>query len=201
MYEADRALVARMAQGDQGAFEEFFRASAPRLTAFVVRRSGLDATTVEDIVQNSLIKAMRRLDSFRGESSLFTWLTQICLHELADVTRKSARRPIHTSLDEPDTVLRLGPQLHAATFFEPEASVDAQLHRVAVIRALNALPKQYAMALEAKYGDGLSVAQIAELLGVTAIAAQSVLARAREAFRQRWTEIDGHAAPGEVRPQ
>ena len=193
MYEADRALVARMAMGDQGAFEEFFRASAPRLASFVVRRSGLDAATIEDIVQNSLIKAMRSLDRFRGESSLFTWLTQICLHELADVTRKTARRPIHTSLDEPDNVARLSPQLHASSFFEPEATVDAQLHRVAMIRALNALPQQYAVALEAKYGDGLSVAQIAELLGVTTIAAQSVLARAREAFRQRWQEIDGEA--------
>jgi len=193
VYEADRALVARMAMGDQGAFEEFFRASAPRLASFVVRRSGLDAATIEDIVQNSLIKAMRSLDRFRGESSLFTWLTQICLHELADVTRKTARRPIHTSLDEPDNVARLSPQLHASSFFEPEATVDAQLHRVAMIRALNALPKQYAVALEAKYGDGLSVAEIAELLGVTTIAAQSVLARAREAFRQRWQEIDGEA--------
>ena len=194
MYETDQALVARMALGDQGAFDQFFRASAPRLASFVVRRSGLDPATVEDIVQSTLIKAMRNLSSYRGEASLFTWLTQICLHELADVTRKSARRPGHASLDEPATLMRLSPQLHASPIFEPEATVAAELHRAAVMGALNALPKHYAMALEAKYGDGLSVVEIAELLGVTPIAAQSVLARARAAFREHWLKID--AEPG-----
>jgi RNA polymerase sigma factor (sigma-70 family) len=110
------------------------------------------------------------------------------------VARKSARRPSHSSLDEPTTLARLAPQLHAAPFFEPEATVDAELHRAAVIRALNALPKHYALALEAKYGDGLSVVQIAELLGLTPTATQSVLARARDAFRERWLEIDQHSA-------
>src|ERR1700738_1691919 len=173
-----------MGAGEQRAFDEFYHSHVPRLVAFTTRRSRLDPASVEDIVQGTLIKAMRNLSSYRGEASLFTWLTQICLHELADVTRKSARRPSHASLDEPATLLRLSPQLHASPFFEPEATVDAQLHRAAVIRALNALPKHYAMALEAKYGDGLSVVEIGELLGVTPIAAQSVLARAREAFRE-----------------
>jgi RNA polymerase sigma-70 factor (ECF subfamily) len=189
-----------MAVGDQSAFDDFFRASAPRLAAFVGRRSGLDSASVEDIVQNTLIKAMRNLDSYRAEASLFTWLTQICLHELADVTRKSARRPSHASLDEPTTLARLSQQLHAPHFFEPEATLDAQLHRAAVLRALNALPKHYALALEAKYGDGLSVVEIAALLGLTPTATQSVLARAREAFRQRWLEIDQQSAGG-VEPQ
>ena len=196
MYEADRALVARMAMGDQAAFDQFFRASASRLASFVVRRSGLDPATVEDIVQSTLIKAMRNLGSYRGEASLYTWLTQICLHELADVTRKSARRPSHASLDEPATLSRLSPQLHASPIFEPEATVDAELHRAAVMSVLNALPAHYAMALEAKYGDGLAVAEIAELLGVTPIAAQSVLARAREAFREHWLQIDRESPRG-----
>ena len=196
MYESDRALVARMAAGDQSAFDDFFRTSAARLAAFVVRRSGLDSATVEDIVQSTLIKAIRNLNSYRGEASLFTWLTRICLNELADVARKSARRPAHTSLDEPTNVARLSQQLHASTYFEPEATVDAELHRAAVIRALNALPQHYAIALEAKYGDGLSVAEIAALLGLTPIATQSVLARAREAFRERWLEIDQNRSGG-----
>ncbi len=194
MYESDRALVARMAAGDQSAFDNFFRASAPRLAAFVGRRSGLDSDSVEDIVQSTLIKAMRNLSSYRAEASLFTWLTQICLHELADVARKSARRPNHASLDEPTTLAHLSQQLHASRFYEPEATVDAQLHRAAVIRALNALPKHYALALEAKYGDGLPVVEIAALLGLTPTATQSVLARAREAFRERWLEIDQQSA-------
>jgi RNA polymerase sigma-70 factor (ECF subfamily) len=129
---------------------------------------------------------MRNLSSYRGEAALFTWLTQICRHELADVTRKAARRPAHVSLEEPDQLLRLANQLRLPSSQEPAAEVEADLHRAAVINTLNALPERYALALEAKYGDGLSVDEIAAALGVTMVAAQSLLARAREAFRELW---------------
>jgi DNA-directed RNA polymerase specialized sigma24 family protein len=58
------------------------------------------------------------------------------------------------------------------------------------MRTLTALPERYALALEAKYGDGLSVEQIAGQLGVTATAAQSLLARARDAFRDYWRRTE-----------
>jgi DNA-directed RNA polymerase specialized sigma24 family protein len=51
------------------------------------------------------------------------------------------------------------------------------------------LPAHYAIALEAKYGDGMSVEDIARQLGLTRVAAQSLLARAREEFRERWLEF------------
>lgn len=175
-----------MGAGEQRAFDEFFHTNAPRLVAFTARRSGLDGASVEDIVQNTLVKAMRNLSSYRGEASLFTWLTQICRHELADVVRKAARRPAHVSLEEPDQIVRLAQQLQLPPDREPAAEVQSELDRAAVIDTLNALPERYSLALEAKYGDGLSVEEIAKLLGLTTIAAQSLLARAREAFRQRW---------------
>jgi RNA polymerase sigma-70 factor, ECF subfamily len=175
-----------MNAGEQRAFDEFFHSHVPRLAAFTARRSGLDAASVEDIVQNTLIKAMRSLSSYRGEASLLTWLTQICRHELADAARKAARRPTHVSLEEPEEVLRLSQHLRLPASQEPAAEVETELHRVAVITALNALPERYALALEAKYGDGLSVEEIAVYLGVTTVAAQSLLARAREAFRDLW---------------
>ena len=185
MYESDRALVARMSAGDQRAFDEFFHSSAPRLAAFAARRSGLDAASVEDVVQNTLVKAIRNLGSYRGEAALFTWLTEICRHELADVYRKAARRPDHTSLDEPDSASRYS-NLRAPAQNEPAAQIDTEMRRSAVLSALRALPERYAVALEAKYRDGFSVDEIARLLGLTSTAAQSLLARARDAFREHW---------------
>lgn len=175
-----------MCSGEQRAFDEFFHSSASRLAAFVTRRSGLDAASVEDVVQNTLIKAVRNLCSYRGDAALFTWLTSICRHELADLTRKNARRPGHDSLDEPDAVPHVSLQMRIPTDREPAAEVENQLRGAAVMRALNSLPERYAIALEAKYGDGLSVEEIAQLLGLTPIATQSLLARAREAFRSGW---------------
>jgi RNA polymerase sigma-70 factor (ECF subfamily) len=191
VYEADRILVSRMLAGEQRAFDEFFNASASRLAAFVSRRSGLDPASVEDIVQNTLIKAVRSLASYRGEAALFTWVTEICRHELADARRKAARRPAHDSLDEPDAVAFPVPQLWVPEHREPAAEAEAQRQRKAVVQALNDLPERYARALEAKYGDGLSVKEVAALFGLTTVAAQSLLARARDAFRDRWNSESG----------
>jgi len=192
VYEADRQLVARMRAGEQRAFDEFFAVCAVRLTAFATRRSGLDFSSLEDIVQNTLIKAVRNLDSYRGDAALLTWVTEICRHELADVHRKAARRPIHESLDSMDSTAATVLQLRLPEPSEPPGELEKHLRAAAILRVLEALPKQYALALEAKYGDGFSVDEIAKLLEVTPIAAQSLLARARDAFRAAWrAQVDG----------
>jgi RNA polymerase sigma-70 factor (ECF subfamily) len=186
-----------MRAGEQSAFDEFFKASAPRLAAFIARRSVLDAALLEDIVQCTLIKAVRNLASFRGEAALFTWLAEIGRHELADAHRKAARRPAHLSLDEPDSMLHVEEPLRAPQNQEPISQLDAANQRTEVMKVLQSLPPHYALALEAKYGDGLSVEAIARQLGLSGIATQSVLARAREAFRQRWLETSTDARHGQ----
>ncbi len=186
MYEADRELVSRMLAGDRRAFEAFFAAYAQRLAAFAARRSALDAASVEDVVQDTLIKAVRNLATYRGEASLLTWLSEICRNELANVSRKAARRPAHVSLFESAATQKAVMQLRAPEHLEPVAELDTELRRGAVMRVLEALPQRYAQALEAKYGDGLAVEDIARLLGVSTVAAQSLLARARDAFREHW---------------
>ena len=189
LYAADRALVSRMRAGEQRAFREFFDSSASRLLSFLVRRSGLDTASLEDIVQNSMIKAVRNLEGYRGEAALFTWLTEICRHELADVARKSARRPAHVSLEDPDADSGIAQQLRASESVEPLFQLNTTANRDAVMETLQKLPAHYAIALEAKYGDELSVEDVGRRLGLTPVAAQSLLARAREAFREQWREV------------
>ena len=82
-------LVRRMLRGEQRAFDEFFDAYAARLGAFAARRSSLDAAALEDVVQVTMINAIRGLATFRGGSTLFTWLCQICRNQLADARRKA----------------------------------------------------------------------------------------------------------------
>ena len=175
-----------MRAGDQRAFDEFFKDSAPRLIAFIARRTALDPATLEDIVQSALIKAVRHLASYRGEAALFTWLTEICRNELADEHRRANRRPVHLSLDEPEAAYRWGGMLRAPDVHEPVSLLQAAAEREEIMKILDGLPANYALVLEAKYGDGLSVETIARQLGLTEIAVQSMLARARKAFRRRW---------------
>ena len=185
MYEEDRTLVRRMLAGEQRAFDAFFDAYAPRLAAFAARRSPFAAAVIEDIVQTTLIKAIRNLTSYRGEAALFTWLCEICRHELVNLHRKAARRPQHESLEQTtaqETLLELRVPDHE----DPMQVLELSEQRSAIAKTLNGLPERYARALEWKYGDGFSVEEIGTMLGLTTIAAQSLLARARLAFKESW---------------
>jgi RNA polymerase sigma-70 factor (ECF subfamily) len=184
--EDDRQLVARMRAGEQSAFDRFFGAYAQRLAAFIARRSTLDPAGVEDMVQATLIKAIRNLDSFRGEAALFTWLCTIGRHELASAHRKSARQPIHESIDAEGLARDVLIEMRAPAESEPPHELELAAHRSAVTQTLNRLPERYARVLEWKYGDGFSVEEIAGMLGLTPAAAQSLLARARKEFKDLW---------------
>lgn len=188
MSEDDRQLVARMRAGEQSAFERFFGAYARRLAAFVARRSTLDPAGIEDMVQATLIKAIRHLESFRGEAALFTWLCTICRHELASQRRKGARQPIHESIDVEGLARDVLAEMRAPEECEPHRELETVAHRNEVARTLNSLPERYALVLEWKYGDGCSVEEIAGVLGLTPTAAQSLLARARKEFKDLWVK-------------
>ena len=186
----EQQLLTRMQAGDQRAFGQFFDAYASRLAAFAARRSPLDASALEDVVQQTLINAMRNLSQFRGDATVFTWLCQICRNLLADARRKAARPPEVASLDamveaEPSAI-----PVQLLDYRDPLDECAADSTRSAVRRSVNALPPRYARILELRYGDDLGVAEIAAILGLSESAAQSLLARARSAFRDGWVSED-----------
>jgi len=186
----EQDLVQRMRRGEQRAFDQFFDAYAARLGAFAARRSALDAAAIEDVVQMTMINAMRGLGTFRGSSSLFTWLCQICRNQLADIRRKSARQPQMQSLDDLTEEKPLAQIIQLTDFRDPldECANDAE--RGAVRHAINGLPSHYARILELRYGDELTVPEIARVLQISESAAESQLVRARQAFRVAWQEMD-----------
>ncbi len=187
MHEDDRQLVRKLISGDHAAFRGFFDDYFPRLFRFIVRRVNGDEDSARDIVQSALIRGVRKLDTYRGEASLFTWLCQITRRELADHVAKSIRQETYMRRlveleDDPQTRATLE-SIPAPGDAEPEAVCQREDLAALVHTALDYLPSQYARVLELKYLDDLSVEAIAERLGVTAIAVQSLLARARGAFR------------------
>lgn len=193
-------LVARMRRGDERAFHQFFDAYASRLGAFVSRRSSLDAAGIEEVVQMTLINAIRGLATFRGGSALFTWLCQICRNVLADVRRKTAARPRTQSLDEMAEEGSLAAIIELTDFRDPLDECEADSTRGAVRRVINKLPGRYARILELRFGDELTVPEISRTLNMTEDAAESLLTRARQAFRAAWLEHFGRegaaARPG-----
>jgi RNA polymerase sigma-70 factor (ECF subfamily) len=198
-------LIARMRGGDERAFHQFFDAYASRLGAFVARRSALDDAAIEDAVQMTLINAIRGLSSFRGGSTLFTWLCQICRNVLADGRRKAAAQSSTRSLEELAEERPLATVIELTDFRDPLDECEADSTRGAVRRVINRLPARYARILELRFGDELTVPEIARTLQMTEDAAESLLTRARHSFRAAWHEhLEGDheaAVPGTRGPQ
>jgi RNA polymerase sigma-70 factor, ECF subfamily len=161
----------------------------------VARRSSLEAAAIEDVVQMTLINAIRGLATFRGGSALFTWLCQICRNVLADARRKNAARPRTQSLDDLAEERPLAAIIELTDFRDPLDECEANSTRGAVRRVLNGLPTRYARILELRFGDELTVPEISRSLQMSEDAAESLLTRARHAFRAAWLEhLEGAAA-------
>lgn len=187
----DQQLIRRVLAGDEQAFESFFNAYFARLYRFALPRLNGDAEATQEVVLATLTKAMRNLSNFRGESGLFTWICQICRHEVVDRIRAD-RRASHVVLIDDQPELRA-----AIESLEAPAEYDlvrshgrAEVGRL-VRSVLDRLPSSYGDALEWKYIEGQSVEVIGERLGIGTTAAQSLLARARAAFREALERVFG----------
>jgi len=191
----DRQLVERMLAGDERAFSAFFEDYFPRLYRFALPRVGGNPDAAKDVVQSTLIKAMRKLADYRGEAALFTWVCQICRHQIADHVRSERRYSNKVVLLEDSEEVRAALEsLEAPPADDPLRRCDrAELHGL-IHAVLDRLPGRYGDALEWKYIEGDSVEEIGERLGIGHTAAQSLLARARVAFRDGLEAVFGASA-------
>lgn len=179
----EQALVRQLLRGDEDAFERFFADYFQGLYRFALSRMDRDESAAQEVVQETLMKAIEKLDSFRGESTLFTWLCGICRYQVSAFFRREGRQP--KRLEWVEDTARIEYLLeNLATADSP----DSDLRRKEAVRlvhlALDHLPPSYGRALEWKYLEGLAVREIGQRLGLGPKAAESLLSRARASFRR-----------------
>lgn len=192
---AETELVQRMLAGDERAFDAFFQSHFPRLYRFALPRLGGDVEATREVVQASLGKAMRKLASYRGDAALFTWLCQICRREIADYVRSQQRHSKRVVLMDDRPEIRAAVEaLEAPEEYDLARGYGRAEVGQLVRSVLDRLPARYGDALEWKYVEGRSVDEIGTELGIGHTAAQSLLARARVAFREALEQVFGAAA-------
>jgi RNA polymerase sigma-70 factor (ECF subfamily) len=186
---SDKRLVERMLAGHDVAFRTFFATYFPRLFRFALYRLHGDKALAEDVAQDTLGKAMDKLDTYRGEAALYSWLCTFCRHEIGAALRRTQRDPVDLIDDLPAIRATL------ESLMDPAAGPDLDAHRSELARliqvTMDSLPSVYADALEWKYIDGLSIIEIGERLGRSHKAAESLLNRARESFRDGFSTLAG----------
>ncbi|HEY0686536.1 MAG TPA: sigma-70 family RNA polymerase sigma factor [Steroidobacter sp.] len=183
-HSSDLQTARRILQGDERAFRDLFDRFFPRLYRFALVRLAGDHDLASEVVQETLCKGLDRLETYRGEAALYTWFCQICRHALIDQRRKAQRseRFVRPLEEEPDVRAVLD-AFAAPVETQPEAQAwHSDIQRL-VQATMDILPERYGDVLEWKYVDGLPVNEIAARLDLGPKAAESLLTRARTAFR------------------
>jgi RNA polymerase sigma-70 factor (ECF subfamily) len=179
---SERELVKRAKAGDFEAFNGLVKAHADRIyrLALKVTRNREDA---EDVVQNTFLKAVDKIDSFRGESSFGTWVYSIALNEIRSHISSGSKMIIKPIED----YLPAGHEEGAKELFDwgdPHTYMeDKQLQRY-IDDALEEMPDKYSVPFVLRYMEEMSVKEIAELLNLSVAATKSRILRARLALRQ-----------------
>ena len=181
----DLAAARRILRGDERAFRELFDRFFPRLYRFALARVAGDHDVASEMAQQTLCKGIARIDTYRGEAGLYTWFCQICRHAIVDHQRRTQRTDRLMQPLEDDIGIRAVLEAIAAPLdAQPEVQAWHSDIRRLVQATMDALPQHYGDVLEWKYVDGLPVADIATRLGIGLKAAESLLTRARSAFRE-----------------
>jgi len=171
---ADMALVERCRTGELGAFDEVYRAHAGRLYSLAWRMVG-NPTDAEDLVQDIFLSAHRKLDSFRGEAALGTWLYRLAMNQILDHLRSRAAR-----------AGQLTDGLDDATVIEDAMArkLDASaIDRVDLERAIAQLPEGCRAAFVLHDVEGLEHREVADVLGVAEGTSKSQVHKARLRLR------------------
>lgn len=192
----DLQLAKRLVAGDEREFTRFFDEYYPRVFRFALARLRHDTDAADEMAQQTLCRAVRKLHLYRGEASLFTWLCQICRHEIHDFAELRSRDATrYVSIDDNPAVRAALESLPADAHSDPAGVANRADVLKLVQLVLDYLPAGYGNALEWKYVEGLEVNEIAARLQVTPLAAESLLARARRAFREGWLSVTGERLP------
>jgi RNA polymerase sigma-70 factor (ECF subfamily) len=178
----DRDLVTRVLKGDERAFDSLVDEYYARLYRFAYTRVGSDAEAAQDVVQGTFEKVIQKLDYYRAEAPLFSWLCTFCRYEIAAHWKRLGRSAPEVELVEEAPEVRAALESLAALDDAPDAAFERRELGRLVRMTLDYLPVRYGNVLDLKYIHGLSVRDVAARLEMTPKAVESLLTRARQAF-------------------
>lgn len=188
---SDTELVRRCRDRDPAAIRVLTQRYNQRLYRIARSITG-DAAEAEDAVQDVYLKAFNGLDQFRGDAAVATWLTRIAINE--SLARARRRRPT-VSWDASSE-----PTLHPHTLYrspsshpDPEMTMAQQELQSLVERSIDALPDAFRLVFVARFVEGLSVDETADLLGIRP---ETVKTRAHRARRRLRADLERRVGGG-----
>jgi RNA polymerase sigma factor (sigma-70 family) len=166
----DYRLAAACAAGDTQVFEEIYRRFGDRMKSIAWNHLG-NSSDAEDAVQETFLKVHRAATTFTGEASFATWVYRILVNTCYDLLRKRKRRIDEAPLDD--------------SFQRSGSSVD-DLKRIALRRLLDELPEQRRSVFTLFEIEGLSHAEIGQVLGISEGNSKWILFATKKELQEKW---------------
>jgi RNA polymerase sigma-70 factor (ECF subfamily) len=188
----ERELLQRAQSGDFEAFTELVDAHKAKVYALVYRMAG-NREDAEDIFQETLFKAIDKIDQFRGDSSFGTWLYSIALNQARALHAKSKQAelmPLEEYLPgkgDSGAHGSLSPRLF--DWKNPETMLESEELNSIIDVAISELPLKYREAFVLRYIEELPVKEVAAMIGQSEAATKSRILRARLALRDRLSGV------------
>lgn len=192
----DAALVRETLAGRRESFGELVARHQERLYATLLRLVG-DPEDAADLLQETFLRAYRKLDGFHGDSSFFTWIYRVAVNlALGERRRKRRERERFRIVANPETenpaeTERLAPEPAAPPeTADPAESIQREERDRAILAALDRLDPDHRAVLVLKDVEGHRYEEIAELLDIPLGTVRSRIHRARTQLRQYLRNID-----------
>jgi RNA polymerase sigma-70 factor (ECF subfamily) len=181
----DAALVRETLAGHQSSFQLLVERHEARVFA-LLRHYVKNPVELEDLAQETFLKAFKRLDSFEGQASFYTWIYRIAVNTALDHLKKKSRSPI-ASTDDPEVLA--DPQQVDARICAPHAALEREEIACATQAALAKLPEIFRTVLILREFEDMAYQDMADLLGISIGTIESRLYRARARFKAALLEL------------
>ena len=177
----EKVLLARAKKGEIAAFESLMTAYENRIYSLALRSTGSEQDAA-DITQEVFLRAWKNLDSFRGDSSLSTWLYRVTSNLCVDFARKKAVEGMPTSIDDEESPA--ADLADPSRMAQPEAAAENSELREELQFALAQLSEEHRRVVLLRDVAGMTYTDIARTLGLEEGTVKSRLARARASLRK-----------------
>jgi RNA polymerase sigma-70 factor, ECF subfamily len=181
MNPGDNDLVKKVKKGSQDAFKILYLKYSGLLYTYILHNLGNNQEVVQDIWQDTWCIAIEKIDNFQFKSSFFTWLCSIAKNKIYDYYRQSKRQTLFVSTEK-------------LPFDIDSEEIDIELidaeTQSNVVMVFATLTDDYTYLLTAKYIENKSTDEIAKVIGKSYKATESMLTRARDAFRRKFIQTN-----------
>jgi RNA polymerase sigma-70 factor (ECF subfamily) len=191
----DEELVACAQKNDPRAIEEFVSRYQQKAYAVAYHMCAGDSEEAQDLTQEALLRVFRNLRKFRGNSSFYTWFYRIVVNTCLDGRRRRRRRerilspwrPVKKGEESSNKALEEQPDMSGDS--NPMAVLSGKQLTLEIRKALMSLPERQRMAFQLKVFQGMSIREIAQVMGSAEGTVKSQLFRATHSLRtalQAW---------------